>query len=104
MSATSDHALREALAITNAMSEAAGAGDWVLVAELEVTRTGFLRAAAAEPDVDRAQWQALLEANGALIAQVSERRETLLREWVSSRKARRALAEYDRVCGSGERA
>lgn len=102
MSATSDHALREAMAITAAMREAARTGDWVLVAELEVTRVGFLRAAAAAADSDPVQWQALLAANTALVALLSERREALALEWAASRKTQMALRDYDRIGRAAE--
>lgn len=104
MSATSDHALREAMAITTAMREAACAQDWVLVAELEVTRVGFLHAAAAAADSDRVQWQALLDANTELVAVLRERREALALEWAASRKTQMALRDYDRIGRAGEEA
>ncbi|PIQ38037.1 MAG: hypothetical protein COW59_04020 [Lysobacterales bacterium CG17_big_fil_post_rev_8_21_14_2_50_64_11] len=97
MSDAAAKALAAALALTDAMSDAAARDDWATLATLDAQRLVLLQQACAQPHVDVDALAELRAGNDALIALVRARRERLTGEWQHSRKSQSALRNYQRV-------
>lgn len=98
----SDHAanaLDAALALTDAMRDAALRDDWVAFATLDAQRQPLLTQACAQPGVDGDALAGLRAHNDALIVMVRARRERLACEWQDSKKSQSALRKYQRIAG-----
>lgn len=92
-------ALDAALALTDAMRDAALRDDWAAVATLDTQRQPLLTQACAQSAVDGDALAGLRARNDALIVMISARRERLAWEWQDSKKSQSALRKYQRIAG-----
>ncbi|MDP1697196.1 MAG: hypothetical protein Q8L45_05350 [Xanthomonadaceae bacterium] len=89
--------VKEALALTDAMREAASRDDWAAVTALDAQRQALLEQACAQGAVDADGLTLLREHNDALIILVKARRDSLAGEWHDSKKNQRAMRDYQRI-------